>query len=125
VEEEALPEPSETETEAEAAGLPAAASELSPSPVPQSNSRADTPLPGDTHRVVLFAKYECWIGAEFDEIGRRSFTLEAGQTFVLDFKRKLTITLGNSGAIDMSYDGRPYDIGGRFREARVLNFPPQ
>ena len=98
---------------------------LPPNQVPQSNARGDSPIPGGQHRVVLFAKYECWVGAEFDDIGRRSFTLEAGQTFVLDFRQKLTLTLGNSGAIDMSYDGQPFDTGGRFREAKVLNFPPR
>lgn len=96
-----------------------------PNQVPQSNARADSPIPSGMHRVVLFAKYECWVGAEFDGAGRRSFTLEAGQTFVLDFKQKLTLTLGNSGAIDMSFNGQPYEIGGRFREAKVLVFPPQ
>lgn len=96
-----------------------------PNQVPQSNARADSPIPSGMHRVVLFAKYECWVGAEFDGVGRRSFTLEAGQTFVLDFKQKLTLTLGNSGAIEMSFNGQPYEIGGRFREAKVLVFPPQ
>lgn len=98
---------------------------LPPNQVSQSNARGDSPIPSGHKRVVLFAKYECWVGAEFDEIGRRSFTLEAGQTFVLDFKNKLTLTLGNAGAIDMSYNGKPFDVGGRFKEARVLNFPPR
>lgn len=99
--------------------------DLPPSQVPQSNARGDSPIPSGMQRVVLFAKYECWVGAEFDDVGRRNFTLEAGQTFVLDFRRKLYLTLGNSGAVDMSYNGRPYEIGGRFREAKVLAFPPQ
>lgn len=93
--------------------------------VPQSNARADSPIPAGMKRVSLFAKYECWVGAEFDVSGRRSFTLEAGQTFVLDFRDNLTLTLGNSGAIDMSYNGQPYNINGRFREAKVLHFPPR
>ncbi len=96
-----------------------------PNLVTQSNARADSPIPAGSMRVVLFAKYECWIGAEFDDYGRRSFTLEPGQTFVLDFKSKLKLTLGNAGGIDMSYNGAAYDTGGRFRESKVLNFPPQ
>lgn len=116
---------------AQAATPPAAQPEatrnlnLPPNQVAQSNARADSPIPSGAQRVVLFAKYECWIGAEFDATGKRSFTLEAGQTFVLDFKQHLTLTLGNAGAIDMSYNGKPYETGGRFREAKVLAFPPQ
>lgn len=140
VEETAAPqnEPANVQPAAGPASTPAAqAAQPAPQPetrpaaalpgghVSQSNARADSPIPAGMKRVSLFAKYECWIGAEFDENGRRSFTLEAGQTFVLDFRDKLTLTLGNAGAIDMRYNGQPYDTGGRFKEAKVLNFPPR
>ncbi|MDR2050461.1 MAG: DUF4115 domain-containing protein [Deltaproteobacteria bacterium] len=116
--------PAEAEPEVETAFLPSAG-QSSPqfTVVRQSNARANSPIPPGSMRVVLFAKDECWVGAEFDNSGTRGFSLEAGQTFVLDFKDRLKLTLGNSGVVEMSYNGRPYNIGGRFREARVLHFP--
>lgn len=130
-------EPADVQPSASPAATPAQAAQPEPrqetrpaTPLPgghvvQSNAKADSPIPTGMKRVSLFAKYECWIGAEFDENGRRSFTLEAGQTFVLDFRDKLTLTLGNAGAIDMRYNGQPFDTGGRFKEPKVLNFPPR
>ncbi|MCL1889146.1 MAG: helix-turn-helix domain-containing protein [Desulfovibrionaceae bacterium] len=107
------------------AAAPPAEADFPPSLSRQSNTRPNSPIPAGNKRVVLFAKAECWVGAIFDDTGERSFVLEPGQSFALDFRNKLKLTLGNSGVIEMSYNGQPYSLNGRFREAMVINLPPQ
>ncbi|MDR2503748.1 MAG: DUF4115 domain-containing protein [Deltaproteobacteria bacterium] len=117
--------PRTSEAETENANQQESTADYPPSLSRQSNTKPDSPLPAGLKRVVIYAKAECWIGAEFDESGLRSFVLEPGQTFALDFRSKLKLTLGNSGVIEMSYNGRPYNINGRFRESKVISLPPQ
>lgn len=121
------------------AEAPAAVESAAPAPAPQaeaeapaapifalsrhSNAVANSPIPPGSKRVALFAKAECWIGTDYDDSGANSFVLEAGQSFVLDFKTRLKLILGNAGVIDMSYNGKAYPINGRFREAKVINLP--
>ncbi|MCL1916179.1 MAG: DUF4115 domain-containing protein [Desulfovibrionaceae bacterium] len=114
-----------TDTQVVPAAAPIAEDDFPPSLSRQSNTRPNSPIPTGSKRVVLFAKAECWVGAIFDDTGERSFVLEPGQSFALDFRNKLKLTLGNSGVIEMSYNGQPYNLNGRFREAVVINLPPQ
>lgn len=101
--------------------------DISISHVRQSNARADSPIPSGRQRIIVFARGKCWVTANFDDSeGYRDFMLEAGEIFVLDFKKNLVLELGNSGGVEMSYNGQSYKIaGGSVGVPKKLTFPPQ
>lgn len=117
-----------------AADAIAPASVASAAPAPQQN--ATTPLnaaaaavadlvPAGDKAVVVEANANCWVKATADGAEGRRVTVKAGETSVFPFKKTLVITLGNSGGVQLHYNGKPYPISAKAGDVKTYMFPPK
>lgn len=81
-------------------------------------------LPAGTHQIVLTAEASCWVHANADNTDTREFTLKAGETFAMPFKKSLTLRLGNAGGVKIKYDGRDMPSPGKSGQVKTITFPP-
>ncbi len=90
-----------------------------------TGSQAASPHPAaEEHVLVLTAKsnQNCWMDFTVDGVKPGDFTLRQGNTHKVQFKKSLTVVLGNAGGVTLEYNGVPYPVsGGKV----TLNFPPQ
>ncbi|MDR2893807.1 MAG: DUF4115 domain-containing protein [Deltaproteobacteria bacterium] len=92
--------------------------------VTQSNaSAAQQPAPGNQRLLVSGVSGECWINVKFDDVGERNLRLMPGRHFVLDFKSRATLVLGNAAAVKVSYNGQPLNYNADPGDVRVFRFP--
>lgn len=102
-------------------------------PTPQQNATASAPtaaavadpIPAGDKSVVVEANANCWIKATADGAEGRRVTVKAGETSVFPFKKTLVITLGNSGGVQLRYNGKPYPISTKAGDVKTYMFPPK
>jgi cytoskeleton protein RodZ len=80
--------------------------------------------PQEGNRVVVTASADCWVGASYDEDGKRDAILRPGQSMSISFKGRLKLTLGNAGGVKIAYNGKDFLFSAGPGEARVFYFPP-
>ena len=106
---------------------PAAAQEQPP--VPQQATAPAAPVnppPAVTaitgKHVILNAKAECWVRAVVDGQRQNRFTLQEGESRLVEYTQNLTITLGNAGDVELTHNGKAYPINARRNERRIIVF---
>lgn len=116
-----------------AANATAAATVAVAAPAPQHNATASVntaaavadPVPAGDKAVVVEANANCWVKATADGAEGRRITVKAGETSVFPFKKTLVITLGNSGGVQLRYNGKPYPVSTKAGDVKTYMFPPK
>lgn len=80
--------------------------------------------PSAGNRLVITASADCWVGASYDEDGKRDAILRPGQSMSIAFNNGLKLILGNAGGIKLIYNGKDFPFSAGSGEAKVLYFPP-
>lgn len=88
----------------------AASAAVKPSPPAQTETpptpRGETSTA--TQTVLISARTPCWVGSKADGGAGRQYTVKAGESFTLTFKKSLELVLGNPEGVDILYNGKPY-----------------
>lgn len=69
-------------------------------------------------RLALAAVEKSWVYAVIDETSIRDFFLQPGERVELEGQRLINLTLGNSGGVAVTFNGRELGILGQSREVR-------
>lgn len=113
-----------------AAGSPPAAEPASPggdrSPEPAAALAENPPAPAPAAAgpappltVTLLAVEDCWVEIDVDGSRRTQQRLTAGDSLAVEAQRRVVMTLGNAGGVEVRVNGRPYELGrGRGEVAR-------
>lgn len=92
-----------------AAELPA------PPPAPVAPEVPAAPL-----EVTLDFRQNCWVEASVDGEPRVAEMRVQGESLRLQAQERVTLRLGNAGAVEVEVNGRPYDLGARPGEVRTV-----
>lgn len=77
------------------------------------------------HQIVLTAEAECWVHANADGTDTRQFSLKAGETFAMPFKKSMVLKLGNAGGVKIKYDGVELPPQGASGQVKTVTLPPK
>lgn len=69
----------------------------------------------ELHVAEIVAINELWLQSTADDAKRKSMILNPGDHSRLTFQKKLLLTVGNAGAVNITYDGKPYHAGNKGR----------
>lgn len=86
---------------------------------------AQSSLPAGMHQMVLTAEAECWVHANADGTDTRQFSLKAGETFAMPFKKSMVLKLGNAGGVKIKYDGVELPPQGGSGQVKTITLPPK
>ena len=89
------------------------------------SARQEAALPAGMHQIVLTAEAECWVHANADGTDTRQFSLKAGETFAMPFKKSMVLRLGNAGGVKIKYDGQDMPSPGSSGQVKTITFPPK
>ncbi|MBZ5532681.1 MAG: DUF4115 domain-containing protein [Acidobacteriia bacterium] len=103
-----------------AAVVPAKTAEPSASPA----ARVKPQPPERTFFIVIKAKEDAWISVVADGRQVAHGTLRADKQKFVKAGRKIIVTTGNAGGLELSYNGKPLGVIGNESEARTLTFTP-
>jgi cytoskeleton protein RodZ len=85
-----------------------------PAPVPAAAAGPAPPL-----TVTLTAVEDCWVEIDADGSRRTQQRLAAGDSLAVEAQRRVVMTLGNAGGVEVRVNGRRYELGwGRGEVAR-------
>jgi cytoskeleton protein RodZ len=88
--------------------------ETPPAPAPAATSGPPPPL-----TVKLTAVEDCWVEIDADGSRRTQQRLAAGDSLAVEAQRRVVMTLGNAGGVEVRVNGRRYELGrGRGEVAR-------
>ncbi len=90
----------------------------------RESDEAAEALDTDVNSLLITASANCWIKSRADGAEGRRFTLTAGESSALSFKKQLVLTLGNAGGVTIRYNGKDYPVAGKPGEVKTLIFPP-
>ncbi len=77
----------------------------------------------ETQTVIIQAFEACWVETKADNAIVRDFYLRSGEKADLQFKKSLTLRLGNAGGVNLTYNGQPVALQANSGEVKVLQFP--
>jgi cytoskeleton protein RodZ len=80
--------------------------------------------PERTFFIVIKAKEDAWISVVADGRQVAHGTLRADKQKLVKAGRKIIVTTGNAGGLELSYNGKPLGVIGNESEARTLTFTP-
>jgi len=109
------------------APMPALSSAAAGTPTLAASESSRTPTPAleRTFSVVVQAKEDAWVTVTADgKLIVSGRTLKAGDRQAVRAARKLVLTTGNAGGIDISFNGKPLGPIGSESERRELTFTP-
>lgn len=86
-----------------------------PPPAPVSPEAPAAPL-----EVTLDFRQNCWVEASVDGEPRVAEMRVQGESLQLQAQERVTLRLGNAGAVDVEVNGRPYDLGAQPGEVRTV-----
>ena len=108
----------------------AAAATTSPataSPTQPAAAKTTSPAPPATGGFVIHiqAREDCWLRVTSDDKQVYSGNLLAGDERSIRAQNQLVVRVGNSGAVDLSFNGKKVAQPGQYGEARTITFGPQ
>lgn len=83
-----------------------------PAPTPEVSA---APL-----EVTLDFRQNCWVEASVDGEPRVAEMRVQGESLQLQAQERVTLRLGNAGAVEVEVNGRPYDLGASPGEVRTV-----
>ncbi|HSL84171.1 MAG TPA: RodZ domain-containing protein, partial [Thermoanaerobaculia bacterium] len=86
-----------------------------PPPEPAAPGVPSAPL-----QVTLDFRQNCWVEASVDGEPRVAEMRVQGESLQLQAQERVTLRLGNAGAVEVEVNGRPYDLGARPGEVRTV-----
>lgn len=91
----------------------------------RTNATAASDAAGVKNQIFIRSRASCWLTARADGGDGREYTLRAGESFVLTYRKNIELTLGNAGGVEIEHNGRKIASPGRPGQRVVLRFPPQ
>lgn len=101
-----------------------------PEPAAETSTSAGATAPEMTAREGILlevrAKQDAWISYTADDGPAREVNMKAtGQAVEIRAQKRVKLTLGNAGGVDVSYNGKPLPQLGPENKARTVVFTPQ
>lgn len=97
-------------------------------PTPPSSAPLATPpapaVPAQNKPVVVIAKFteQCWTSVVADDKQIYEGTPQTGETLTWEAQKNITITAGNAGGVDITYNGKEMGKIGKKGEVLVKNY---
>ena len=90
-----------------------------------ASSAANTPVKQDGVHLQALFQADCWVDVSVD--GKKIFngTAQKGQTLRWDATKTVHLTLGNAGAVQLTFNGSPQAALGKAGEVVEYEFTPQ
>ena len=89
----------------------------------EAAAQTEQPVPVSGKHISISAREECWVRAVVDGGQPRRFTLPAGESRILEYKRSISLRLGNAGGVSIVHNGKPVALTAKRNERRTLEFP--
>ena len=101
-----------------------------PTPAADTTTSAGAPTPEMTAQdgilLSIRAKKDAWISYTADDSPAREVNMKAtDQTFEIRAQKRIKLTLGNAGGVEVSYNGKSLPQLGPENKARTVVFTPQ
>lgn len=93
-------------------------------PAASPAARVKPQPPERTFFIVIKAKEDAWISVVADGRQVAHGMLRADKQKFVKAGRKIIVTTGNAGGLELSYNGKPLGVIGNESEARTLTFTP-
>lgn len=97
-------------------------------PAPTQNSNAPNTSAAAAQsefQVGIHTREQSWISTTIDGHEDVTETLDAGSERTFRGHKEIIIKVGNSGGVDLRFDGKKIDIGGKSGEVKTVTFGPQ
>jgi cytoskeletal protein RodZ len=93
-------------------------------PLPQDALAAAVAATHDEFQVAIHAREESWISTMADNAPSSSEILAAGSDRTVRGRKEIVVRVGNSGGVDLRFNGKKQDIRGEFGEVKTITFGP-
>jgi cytoskeletal protein RodZ len=87
-------------------------------PAPPPEPRAE--VPAAPLEVTLDFRQNCWVEASVDGEPRVAEMRVQGESLQLQAQERVTLRLGNAGAVEVEVNGRPFDLGAAPGEVKTV-----
>lgn len=97
-------------------------------PAPTQNSTApntSSAAAQSEFQVAIHVREQSWISTTIDGHEDVTETLDPGSERIFHGHKEITLKLGNSGGVDLRFDGKKIDIRGESGEVKTVTFGPQ
>ena len=74
--------------------------------------------------MLLTTTAQCYLRYNIDTSRSKDITLDAGNTYKLQFDNTMKLVLGNAGGVQVTYNGKDMGVPGQKDKRKVLQFPP-
>ncbi|MDR1685839.1 MAG: DUF4115 domain-containing protein [Desulfovibrio sp.] len=75
------------------------------------------------NQVLVISRESCWVSSRADGAKGRDYLLKPGDRFALTYSRRLELTLGNAGGVDLVHNGKKFGPVGQRGQKIILDFP--